>query len=404
VWKLAQSHKVTGIFTAPGNAGTARISTNLNIKPTDIQTLAKIVKERHIELVVVGPEAPLAEGIVDYFQKIGVPIFGPTRIATQIEASKAFSKALLQQYHIPCARSQTFSDLLSAKNYIRDHGAPLVIKADGLAAGKGVIIAETTEEALEAVSSMMETKAFGSAGEKVIIEEKLIGKEMSYFAFSDGKTIMPMVPACDYKRVNEGDQGPNTGGMGSYSPPYFFTPLLEKKILNTIIEPTIKAMERENRVYQSILYAGLMVNDNKPKVLEFNARFGDPECQVTLPRLKSDLVDIIFAVINGNLKSIQAEWSDNACVGVVLASGGYPGNYKTGFSITGLNRLDKDILVFHAGTKVGDKPGQVLTSGGRVLTIVALGKTTGIARDKIYANIPHIHFEGMQYRKDIARF
>ena len=324
VWKLAQSPKVTEIFAAPGNAGTAQIATNLDIKPTDIESLAKAVKEKHIELVVVGPEAPLAEGIVDHFRKIGVPIFGPTRAAAQIEASKAFSKALLQKYNIPCARSQTFSDLASAKDYIRKQGAPLVIKADGLAAGKGVIMAETTEQALEAVSSMMEARAFGAAGDKVIIEEKLTGKEMSYFAFSDGKTILPMVPACDYKRVNDGDQGPNTGGMGSYSPPYFFTPALEKKVLNTIVEPTIKAMEKENRPYQSILYAGLMVNNNEPKVLEFNARFGDPECQVTLPRLKSDLLDIILGVINGNLKNVKAEWSEDACVGVVLASADIP--------------------------------------------------------------------------------
>ncbi len=280
----------------------------------------------------------------------------------------------------------------------------MVIKADGLAAGKGVIIADNTEQALEAVSSMMEAKTFGSAGDKVIIEEKLIGKEMSYFAFTDGQTIMPMVPACDYKRVSDGDEGPNTGGMGSYSPPAFFTPNLEQKILKTIVGPTVQAMEKENRRYQSILYAGLMVNNSEPKVLEFNARFGDPECQTTLPRLKSDLMDIIFGVINGNLKSVKAEWSDNACVGVVLASAGYPGSYKTGLPITGLDDVDKDIMVFHAGTKVGDKPGQVLTSGGRVLTVVALGRTTNEAREKIYTNLPRIRFEGMQYRKDRAKF
>jgi phosphoribosylamine---glycine ligase len=404
VWKLAQSRKVTEIFTAPGNAGTAQLSTNLNIKPTDIGSLTKTVKDNRIELLVVGPEAPLAEGIVDHFRKIGVPIFGPTRDAAQIETSKAFSKALLQKYGIPCARSMTFSDVTSARNYISEQRAPLVIKADGLAAGKGVIMAETNEQALQAVSSLMETHDFGAAGDKIIIEEKLTGKEMSYFAFSDGRTIMPMVPACDYKRVNDGDQGPNTGGMGSYSPPYFFTPALEKKILSTIVEPTIKAMEKENRPYQSILYSGLMVNNNEPKVLEFNARFGDPECQVTLPRLKSDLLDIIWGVINGNLKDIKAEWNDQACVGVVLASAGYPGNYKSGFPITGLDQVDKDIIIFHAGTKAGDRPGEAFTNGGRVLTVVALGKNTDEARNKIYNNIARIHFDGMQYRKDIARF
>jgi phosphoribosylamine--glycine ligase len=404
VWKLTQSPKVTETYAVPGNAGTARIATNLDIRPTDIESLAKIVQEKHIGLVVVGPEAPLAGGIVDHFQKLDVPIFGPTQAAAQIEGSKAFSKALMQKYGIPCAVSQTFDNLAEAREHIRRRGAPLVIKADGLAAGKGVIMAETVDQALEAVSSMMETKAFGPAGDTVIIEEKLSGKEMSYFAFSDGKTIMPMVPACDYKRVNDNDQGLNTGGMGSYSPPYFFTPDLGRKVIQTIMEPTIKAMEKENRPYRSVLYAGLMVKRNQPKVLEFNARFGDPECQVTLPRLKSDLVDILFGVINGNLGSVKAEWSSEACVGVVMASAGYPGSYKTGQPITGLDQVDKDIIVFHAGTKTGDKPGQVLTNGGRVLTVVAFGKTTNEAREKIYANLTRIHFEGCHYRKDIAKF
>ena len=404
VWKLAQSPRVTGIFAAPGNAGTARIAVNLDIRPTDIESLSTAVREKHIELVVVGPEAPLAEGIVDHFQKLGVPIFGPTQAAAQIEGSKAFSKALMQKYGIPCAASRTFDKLAEAQEYIRQKGVPLVIKADGLAAGKGVIMAETLEQALESASSMMQAKTFGAAGDKIIIEEKLTGKEMSYFAFSDGRTIMPMVPACDYKRVNDNDQGPNTGGMGGYSPPYFFTPQLERKVIEAIVEPTIKAMEKENRLYRSILYAGLMVKDNEPRVLEFNARFGDPECQVTLPRLKSDLMDIILGVINGKLASVKAEWSPEACVGVVMASAGYPGSYRTGLPVNGLDQVDKDILVFHAGTKTGDKPGQVLTSGGRVLTVVALARTTDEAREKIYRNLPRIHFEGCHYRKDIARF
>jgi phosphoribosylamine---glycine ligase len=404
VWKLAQSPKVNDLYAAPGNAGTARIATNLDIKPTDIEALAKAVRERRIELVVVGPEAPLAAGIVDHFQKMGVPAFGPAQAAAQIESSKAFSKALMQKYGIPCAGSQTFSDLPSAREYIQKKGGPLVIKADGLAAGKGVIMAETTPQALEAIAGIMEAKTFGSAGDKVIIEEKLTGKEMSYFAFTDGQTILPMVPACDYKRIDDNDQGRNTGGMGSYSPPYFFTPALESKILSSIVEPTIKAMSREGKPYRSVIYAGLMVDNNEPKVLEFNARFGDPECQVTLTRLKTDLLDIILGTINGNLSSVRAEWSDQACVGVVLASGGYPGNYRTGFPITGLDSLDKDILVFHAGTRPGDRPGQILTSGGRVLTVVTLGRTTREAREKIYSNLPGIHFEGMHFRKDIANF
>lgn len=404
VWKISQSPKVAEIYVAPGNAGTAQLGINLDVKPTDKDSLAKAVKEKRIDLIIVGPEDPLADGIVDYFQKIGIPIFGPTKAAAQIEASKSFTKELMFKYHIPCAQSRTFTDLVQAQAYVRQQGPPLVIKADGLAAGKGVVVAETNAQALEALSRIMENKAFGSAGDKVIIEEKLIGKEMSYFSVTDGLTILPMIPACDYKRVNDGDRGPNTGGMGSYSPPYFFTSALEQKILDLIVGPTIRAMEKEGRRYQGVLYSGLMINDTEPKVVEFNARFGDPECQVIMPRLKSDLMDIILGVVNGNLKSVKLDWTENACVGIALASGGYPGNYKTGFPITGLNDVDQDIIVFHAGTKVGPQPGQVLTNGGRVLTIVALGKTTSEAREKIYANLPRIHFAGMSYRTDIAKF
>ncbi len=404
VWKLAQSKKITKLFCAPGNAGTVLQSTNLNIKASDIASLSTAVNELGIELVVVGPEGPLAEGIVDHFRKTGIPVFGPTQAAAQIEASKAFSKALFQQYGIPCAESQTFSDVAAAKDYVKLKGAPLVIKADGLAAGKGVIMAETLAEALQAVASVMESKTFGTAGEKVIIEEKLRGKEMSFFAITDGKTVLPTVSACDYKRIMDGDLGPNTGGMGSYSPPYFYTPELGKKIISKIIEPTIKAMAAEKRPYQGVLYAGLMINNGEPKLLEYNARFGDPECQIIMPRLKSDLLDIILAAIEGKLESVQPNWSEEVCVGVVMASGGYPGDYKTGFPISGLDDVDKDVMVFHAGTKVGNKPREVLTCGGRVLSVVATGKTTEEARKKIYANLPRIHFEGAQYRGDIAKF
>ncbi len=404
VWKLAQSKKITRLFCAPGNAGTTLLSTNLSIRATDITALSNAVNDLGIQLVVVGPEGPLAEGIVDHFRKIGIPVFGPTQEAAQIEASKAFSKALFHKYGIPCAQSRTFSNMAEAKDYVKLKGAPLVIKADGLAAGKGVIMAETLDQALQAVSSIMEDKSFGPAGEKVVIEEKLTGKEMSFFAITDGKTVLPTVPACDYKRINDDDLGPNTGGMGSYSPPYFYTPELGTRIISKIIEPTIKAMAAENRPYQGVLYAGLMINNGEPKLLEYNARFGDPECQIIMPRLKSDLLDIILASVEGKLNSIKPDWSSEVCVGVVMASGGYPGDYKTGFPISGLDEVDKDVLVFHAGTKVGNKPGEVLTSGGRVLTIVATGKTTEEARNKIYSNLPRIHFEGAQYRRDIAKF
>jgi len=351
--------------------------------------------------VVVGPEVPLSEGIVDRFQSTGIPIFGPTKGATQVESSKAFAKELMQKYGIPCAQSKTFCDFKHAKEYVKEQTPPIVIKADGLAAGKGVIIADYMAQALDGLSNIMEEKLLGDAGETVVIEECLSGKEMSTFAFTDGKTVVPMVNACDYKRINDGDKGPNTGGMGSYSPPYFYTPELGERVMETIMKPTVKAMEKEKRPYKGVLYGGLMITDKGPQALEFNARFGDPETQVTLPRLKSDLVDIMLAVINGTLDQVEVEWTEDACVGVVMASAGYPGSYKTGFPISGLDNLDKDVTVFHAGTKLGAK-NEVLTNGGRVLTVVALGKTLAEAREKVYANISRIHFEGCHYRRDIA--
>ena len=313
-----------------------------------------------------------------------------------------FAKELMQKYNIPCARSTSFSEYTKAKEYIQQQTSPIVVKADGLAAGKGVTVADSIPQALDALSNIMEAKAFGAAGDKVIIEERLSGKEMSCFAFTDSKTVIPMASACDYKPVYDGDRGPNTGGMGSYSPPHFLSPALSQTIMETILEPAVKAMAQEKRPYRGVLYGGLMISQDGPKVLEFNVRFGDPEAQVTLPLLKTDLVDIMLAVINGNLDQMNMDWSQDACVGVVMASAGYPSGYETGFPITGLNNLDKDIVVFHAGTRVGSQPGQVLTNGGRVLTVVATGKTIAQAREKVYNNIPRIHFDGCHYRKDIA--
>jgi phosphoribosylamine--glycine ligase len=349
---------------------------------------------------VVGPEAPLAEGIADQFLIRGLQIFGATRLATEIESSKVFAKELMQKYNIPCAKSTSFSDYNKAKEYIKRQKPPIVVKADGLAAGKGVIIADSIPQALDALSDIMKAKAFGSAGDRVVVEEHLSGKEMSAFAFTDGYTVIPMVSACDYKPVFDGDRGPNTGGMGSYSPPQFLTPALAKTVNEKIMEPAVEAMHEEGRAYRGILYGGLMITNNGPKVLEFNARFGDPEAQVTLPLLKNDLVDIMLAVVDNKLEQIEVEYSQDACVGVVMASAGYPGSYKTGFPITGLDNLDKDIVVFHAGTRL--ESGKVLTSGGRVLTVVARGNTLAEAREKVYANVPRIHFEGCHYRKDIA--
>jgi phosphoribosylamine--glycine ligase len=278
---------------------------------------------------------------------------------------------------------------------------PIVVKADGLAAGKGSIVASSIDEALKALYEIMQQRVFGDAGDQVLIEECLTGKEVSLLAFTDGKTVIPMVPACDYKRVFDGDQGPNTGGMGSYSPPNFFGEEMTNKVKDTILEPTVKALAEEGKLYKGVLYAGLMITEEGPKVLEFNARFGDPENQVMIPRLKSDLAEIMLAVIDGRLNQTKVEWSDEACVGVVMASGGYPGSYQTGFPIEGLDRVDKDVIVFHAGTKA--EQGQILTDGGRVLTFAATGKTIAEAREKVYGNLPRIHFEGCHYRKDIAQ-
>jgi phosphoribosylamine--glycine ligase len=401
VWKLAQSPYTTELFAAPGNAGTARIARNLDIKDTDIEALSEAVKREHIGLVVVGPEAPLAAGVVDHFQALGVPVFGPTKQATEIESSKVFAKELMQRYGIPCANSVAFSDYDEAKRCVGQQSPPIVIKADGLAAGKGVVVAESVSQALETLTRFMEEKSLGASGDRVVIEEHLSGREMSTFVFTDGKTVLPLAYACDYKRVYDGDGGPNTGGMGSYSPPPFLTPELAKTVQETIIRPAIAAMSEEGRPYRGALYGGLMITSEGPKVIEFNARLGDPETQVVLPLLETDLVEIIMAVINGELDRAKISLRDGACVGVAMASGGYPASYQTGYPVTGLDDLDEGVLVFHAGTKLNDN-GQVVTSGGRVLTVVARGKTLAEAREKVYANIPRIHFEGAHYRKDIA--
>jgi len=400
IWKLAQSPKVKEIYAAPGNAGTAKIAHNLDIKPIDIEALARTAAVEKIDLTVVGPEAPLAEGIADQFLIRGLQIFGPTQQATEIESSKVFAKALMQKYKIPCARSASFSDYDKAKDYVKQQPPPIVVKADGLAAGKGVILADSIPKALEALAQIMKEKAFGAAGDRVIIEEYLTGREMSTFAFSDGHSIIPIMSACDYKPAYDGDKGPNTGGMGSYSPPPFLTPTLAETVKGEIMAPTVEAMHQEGRPYRGVLYGGLMIADSQPKVLEFNARFGDPEAQVTLPLLKTDLVDIMLAVNDNKLGSLKVEWSNDACVGVVMASGGYPGSYKTGFPISGLDDLDKDVIVFHAGTRLEGK--KVVTSGGRVLAVVAMAKTIAEAREKVYNNISRIKFEGCHYRRDIA--
>jgi phosphoribosylamine--glycine ligase len=400
VWKLSQSPAVAQIFTAPGNAGTGLIAENVGLKPTDVEALARFASEESIDLTVVGPEAPLADGIVDQFQSRQIPIFGPSKGAAEIESSKVFSKELMQRYGIPTARSQTFTSAMEAKDYVKIQPSPIVIKADGLAAGKGAIVAGSTEEALEALSEVMETRVFGNAGDHVLVEECLTGKEVSLLALTDGKTVVPMMPACDYKRVGDGDEGPNTGGMGSYCPPGFFGGDMIQEVKETILEPTVRALAEEGRRYKGVLYAGLMITDEGPKVIEFNARFGDPETQAILPLLRSDLSELMIAVVEERLDAVDIEWSDGACVGVVLASGGYPGKYETGLPIAGLDAVDEDIVVFHAGTKYVD--GSILTDGGRVLTVVGTGKDIADARERVYANIYRISFEGCHYRGDIG--
>lgn len=401
MWKLAQSPRAEEIYVAPGNAGTGSIGINLDLNPSNFEEMAKTCQKTGIDMVVIGPETPLAEGIVDRFQTIGIPIFGPTKGATQIESSKAFAKGLMQKYSVPSAKSSSFSDFRHAVEYVKLQKMPVWIKADGLAAGKGAIVANSIANAIDILASIMEEKVLGDAGNTVVIEQALYGREMSCFAFSDGKSVAHLANACDYKRIFDDDKGPNTGGMGSYTPPFFYTPELGEVVMEKIMRPTVKAMDKEKRPYKGMLYGGLMIEEDGPKVIEFNARFGDPETQVILPPLKTDLVDIVSAVIEGNLEDVNVEISNEATVGVVIASGGYPGKYQTGFPISGLDTVDDDVMVFHAGTRFGDE-GEVLTNGGRVLTVVASGSTLEEARGKVYGNVPKISFEGSYYRKDIA--
>ncbi|MBI4234437.1 MAG: phosphoribosylamine--glycine ligase [Chloroflexi bacterium] len=405
-WKLRQSPKVDRLYVAPGNAGTAATATNLNIPATDLDALAEAVRSHHVDLTVVGPETPLAEGIVDHFQEQGLAIFGPTMAAARLESSKVFGKQLMLQHHIPTPRAEVFSAYEQAKACVEQAPLPTVVKADGLAAGKGVTVCRTREEAQQALYQCMVAKAFGAAGEKVLVEECLSGREVSIFAFTDGTHISPLVAACDYKRLLDGDRGPNTGGMGSYSPPEFWTPGLCDTILRTIIEPTLKAMREEGTPYRGVLYAGLMLTQEGPKVLEFNCRLGDPETQAILPRLRSDLVDILLGVVSGKLADVPVEWAEEACVGIVLASGGYPGEYRKGYPIRGLRSAAEDALVFHAGTRLGhnEVSGKqvAVTDGGRVLTVAACGQTLREARERAYSAVRHIRFEGMHYRRDIA--
>ena len=400
-WKLKQSPHISELFVAPGNAGTASTARTLDIAYDDIQGLAAAAQSHKIDLTVVGPEGPLSQGIIDVFQGRNLLIVGPSKAAARIESSKAFARELMQRKGIPCARGAVFQSFSEAARYIQSQPAPIVVKADGLAAGKGVVVAQSKDEAMEALRDAMETRVFGAAGDKVVIEECLTGREVSLLAFTDGTTVLPMVPACDYKSVFDNDRGPNTGGMGSFSPPRFFDASMVRTVTRTVLEPAVRGLAESGAPYSGVLYAGLMMTDEGPKVLEFNARFGDPETQAILPRLKTDLLDILLAIVQRKLDSVTIEWRTDACVGVVMASGGYPGNYQKGFPIFGLNKIDPDVMVFHAGTRVAHDR-SVVTHGGRVLTVSATGRTIGEARKKVYSNIQRISFSGCHFRKDIA--
>jgi phosphoribosylamine--glycine ligase len=402
VWKLAQSPRATEVLAAPGNAGTSRIARNLDIQDTDIDSLLGAVRRERVDLVVIGPEAPLAAGLADHVAEIGVPVFGPSQRAAEIESSKTFAKDLMQRHGIPCAAGVAFTDHAEAVRYVERQVPPIWIKADGLAAGKGAVVADSVPQAQEILSSFLQSRSLGASGDTVVIEECLVGREMSCFVFSDGETVTPMAYACDYKRAHDGDQGLNTGGMGSYTPPWFLDAALAGRVQDEIMRPVVRALAQEGRPYRGILYGGIMVTAYGPRVIEFNARMGDPEAQVVMPLLKTDLVDIIMAVIEGRLSGTDVEMLPDACVGVVLASGGYPGSYRTGLPITGLDDIDEDVRVFHAATKTGEGPDEVLTSGGRVLTVAATGGTLAEARARAYDNISRIKFEDCYYRTDIA--
>lgn len=402
VWALAKSPKAGTIYCAPGNAGIGQLAENVPIAVSEFDKLAAFAVEKQVGLIVVGPDDPLAEGIVDAFDATGIPVFGPRKNAAEIEGSKTFMKDLLHKYGIPTAAYAKFDNYEEALAYLRQQGAPIVVKADGLAAGKGVTVARTIEEAEQALSDIMQSKVFGDAGSRVVIEEFLEGQEMSILAFVDSETVKPMSAAQDHKPAYDGDQGPNTGGMGTYSPLPHIQPSIIEEAIETIIKPTAKAMVAEGRPFRGVLFAGLMITpDGRPKTIEFNARFGDPEAQVVLPRLKTDLLDVFLAAVNGTLADLELEWGNEAAVCVILASGGYPASYPKGIAITGLDNEQDGTIVFHAGTS-RDADGTWRTNGGRVLGVVGLGADIAAARAKAYVRAEAIAFDGKFNRTDIA--
>ena len=403
-WKCAQSPRVDEVLVAPGNAGTAREAgvRNVDVSSDDIEALAKLAQAENVELTIIGPEAPLVVGIVDRFNELGLPCFGPTAAAAQLEGSKAFTKDFLARHAIPTAAYQNFTELAPALEYIRAQGAPIVIKADGLAAGKGVIVAHTLAEAEAAATDMLQGGSFGDAGARIVVEEFLEGEEASFIVVTDGETVLPMATSQDHKARDEGDVGPNTGGMGAYSPAPVVTPEIEARIMNEVIRPTLDGMRSDGHPYLGFLYAGLMIMaDGTPKVIEFNCRFGDPETQPIMARLKSDLVDICISTLEGNLAERDAQWDTRAALGVVMAAGGYPAGYEKGKVISGLDQADSDSQkVFHAGTAQAGE--HVTTSGGRVLCVVGLGDTVATAAQDAYAAVDKIDWDDVYFRRDIG--
>ena len=398
-WKLSNEKNVEKIYCAPGNPGIAEVAECVNIGDSDIDKLAKFAKENEIDMTVVGPEVPLVMGITDVFESQGLKVFGPNKKCARLEGSKAFSKDFMTRHNLPTAKYKEYTNIDKAIDDIDEFGYPVVIKADGLAAGKGVIISENREDAIKTLKEMMNDKKFGTAGEKIVIEEFLSGIETSILAFVDNETIIPMVSAKDHKKVNDGETGLNTGGMGTFSPSEIYTYELSKEIKENILDKTLKGFQEDNLDFKGILFVGLMITKDGPKILEYNVRFGDPETQSVLFRLETDLSEIISAVINNKLKDIDIKYSDDSAICVMLTSGGYPESYEKGKLITGLDNLDKDIVVFHSGTKLLDN--KLVTNGGRVISITAKGKTVKEAGKKVYENIKKINFEGMHYRKDI---
>lgn len=402
IWALSKSPRVTALFCAPGNGGIAHLATCVAIQATDVPGMVAWAKEHTIDFVVVAPDDPLALGMVDALETAGIPAFGPTANAAILEASKVFSKHLMEQYHIPTAPYQSFTELEAALAYVREQGAPIVVKADGLALGKGVIVAQTHSEAEDAVRAMMQDKKFGAAGTRLVIESYMTGPEVTVLAFSDGVHLVPMPSSQDHKRAFDGNRGPNTGGMGAISPSPYYTSELADRCMREIFLPTLSAMAAEGRPFKGVLYFGLMLTPQGPKVVEYNARFGDPECQAVLSLLESDLMEIFMACRSGTLDQVDIRWRNAASCCLVLASGGYPGTYQKGYPISGLDEAEKTATVFHAGTS-RTEDGTIVTNGGRVLGVTATADTLDAAVDEAYRSAAHISFQNMQFRTDIGR-